>query len=117
VFSFTHEKIAEALIKAHERGVKVRVLADARQERQIKTSRHSDLRDAGIEIIPGPRRRSWHNKIIVIDGRTVITGSANFTHAAQYRNHENVVIIRDNRSIARHYRDYWKRLAATVSAK
>ncbi|MGH8713840.1 MAG: phospholipase D family protein, partial [Casimicrobiaceae bacterium] len=55
-------------------------------------------------------------KVIVIDAdapsATTITGSYNFTVAAQWHNAENVIILRDNRPIARAYRDNWLRLKA-----
>jgi phosphatidylserine/phosphatidylglycerophosphate/cardiolipin synthase-like enzyme len=38
-----------------------------------------------------------HNKVMVIDGETVITGSFNFTKAAEEKNAENLLIIRDRR--------------------
>lgn len=110
-YSFTHKKIAASLIEKHNQGVTVRILSDASRKSE-KGHRVGAMRDAGVEVIRGPERRSWHNKTIVIDGRTVITGSANFTHAAQYYNRENVVIIRDNPAIAEHYRTYWHQLAS-----
>ena len=47
-----------------------------------------------------------HNKIIVIDGETVVTGSFNFTNAAQDKNAENLVIIRDS-TLAAQYTQSW----------
>jgi phosphatidylserine/phosphatidylglycerophosphate/cardiolipin synthase-like enzyme len=47
-----------------------------------------------------------HNKVMVIDGEIVITGSFNFTKAAQEKNVENVLIIRD-RSLAAQYTQNW----------
>ena len=108
-FSFTHKKITAELIKLHRRGVRVSVLADRRQMGG-RGNRIKQLRDAGIYTAIPTGGGLWHNKVMVIDGRTVITGSANFTRAAENRNRENVVIIRDNISIAGHYRKQWQLL-------
>jgi phosphatidylserine/phosphatidylglycerophosphate/cardiolipin synthase-like enzyme len=48
-----------------------------------------------------------HNKIIIIDGETVITGSFNFTEAAQAKNEENLLIIRD-KALAAQYAQNWQ---------
>jgi phosphatidylserine/phosphatidylglycerophosphate/cardiolipin synthase-like enzyme len=59
-----------------------------------------------------------HNKVIVIDAElaraTTITGSYNFTIAAQRSNAENVVVLRDNSPVARAYRDNWRRLQSAA---
>jgi phosphatidylserine/phosphatidylglycerophosphate/cardiolipin synthase-like enzyme len=48
-----------------------------------------------------------HNKVIIIDGDTVLTGSFNFTKAAQEKNAENLVIIRDA-AVAARYTQNWE---------
>src|SRR5262249_3518522 len=45
-----------------------------------------------------------HNKVIIIDSRTVLTGSFNFTRQAEHENAENLLILRDNRELAARYR-------------
>ena len=61
-----------------------------------------------------PNFANAHNKVIVIDAdlprATTITGSYNFTIAAQSRNAENVVILRENPGVALDYRRYFRRL-------
>ncbi len=49
-----------------------------------------------------------HNKIIIIDGETVITGSFNFTKAAEKNNAENPLILK-NKNLANQYIDNWNR--------
>jgi phosphatidylserine/phosphatidylglycerophosphate/cardiolipin synthase-like enzyme len=48
-----------------------------------------------------------HNKIMIIDGETLITGSFNFTKAAQEKHAENVLIIRD-KALAAQYTQNWQ---------
>lgn len=112
-FSFTHRKIAEALIAAKRRGVDVKVLADKDQIRRIPTSLISKIAAEGVPVFTDSRHASAHNKIMVIDAgspeATLITGSFNFTQAAQYRNAENVLVIRNNAPLTDLYLKNWQR--------
>lgn len=114
-FSFTSRPIARALIDAHARGVRVRVSADATESTRGDNSRLPDLAAAGIPVLVDDRFQSAHNKVMVIDAATsssiVITGSFNWTYAAQRRNAENVVILRAQRAVAARFRENWERLA------
>jgi phosphatidylserine/phosphatidylglycerophosphate/cardiolipin synthase-like enzyme len=47
-----------------------------------------------------------HNKVMVIDSRTVITGSFNFTKAAEESNAENLLVI-DDAELAKKYTQNW----------
>ena len=111
-YSFTHLGIADALIKAHQRGISVTIIADQRQDEHTPTSLIRTLARAGISILMDTEHSSAHNKVMIIDADTahpaVITGSYNFTHAAQYMNAENVLILRNNPTLTRAYRDNWQ---------
>ncbi len=48
-----------------------------------------------------------HNKVIIIDGKIVETGSFNFTYSAQHRNAENVLVIADQQ-LAQAYARNWQ---------
>jgi phosphatidylserine/phosphatidylglycerophosphate/cardiolipin synthase-like enzyme len=63
----------------------------------------------GIEPYIDDKVAIAHNKVILIDGSIVITGSFNFTKAAQERNAENVLIISDARALASAYKRNWLR--------
>jgi phosphatidylserine/phosphatidylglycerophosphate/cardiolipin synthase-like enzyme len=106
-YSFTSKPIAAALMQAKRRGVDVRAVLDKSQ----RTERYSGatfLADAGIPVVIDEKPAIAHNKVMVIDGATVITGSFNFTRAAQERNAENVFVIRGDREIARRYAENWQ---------
>src|SRR6266571_1510413 len=92
-YTFTSASIAKALVDAHARGVKVEVLLD-KTNRSERYSSADFLGHAGIPVRIDAAHAIAHNKIMVIDGATVITGSFNFTKAAQARNAENVLLIR-----------------------
>jgi phosphatidylserine/phosphatidylglycerophosphate/cardiolipin synthase-like enzyme len=112
-FSFTSRVLANALIAARKRGVDVQVLADREQTFSGESSRIPDLADAGIAVTLDVRYQSAHNKVMVIDAGTadaaVITGSYNWTYAAQYKNAENVLILRGNPDIVSAYAANWRR--------
>lgn len=105
-YYFTSDPIADALIDAHERGVDVEVLLDKSQPR-AKYSVISYLYDNGVPTFVDDKHAIAHNKIMIIDGETVITGSFNFTNAAEEKNAENLVII-DSKDLARIYADNFR---------
>lgn len=111
-FSFTHRGIADALIAAQQRGVAVALIVDPQQAERIPTSVVQYMADAGVPVFYDADHASAHNKVMVIDAHTaavVITGSYNFTHAAQYKNAENLLIVRGNPALAKAYAANWQR--------
>ena len=108
-YSFTSDKIATALRDAHHRGVDVRVLVD---KSQLK-SKHSQLSALVKDRIPlfidSPKGLA-HNKVMIIDERYVLTGSFNFTKAAESRNAENILLV-DDPFLARIYKENWEKRA------
>jgi len=93
-FTFSHRDVAQAIVRAHERGVKIRFVMDYTQSRLV-TCRAIDLLEAGIEVRTRRRRGFQHNKYLIIDGEIVMTGSFNFSASADNLNTENVLVIRD----------------------
>ena len=104
-YGFTHNAIAQALVRAHQRGAKVQVLLD---EKSDATNRYviGLLHAAGIPIRLDGAHAIAHNKVMVLDGQVVVTGSFNFTNAAETRNAENLLILRSP-ALAQAYRDNW----------
>lgn len=105
-YSFTSASIAKALVEAHRRGVRVEVQLDKSQ----RTERYSSatfLSNAGISTFIDARHAIAHSKVMVIDGRVVLTGSFNFTKAAEEKNAENLLILRD-RDLAAKYTANWR---------
>ena len=92
-YSFTSVPIAKALVDANKRGVQIQVILD-KSQRSEKYSSADFILHAGIPIFIDAKHAIAHNKIMVIDGATVITGSFNFTKAAETGNAENLLVIR-----------------------
>lgn len=106
-YSFTNADIAKALLDAAKRGVEVRVVLDKSQETEKYTSA-TFLANAGVPVRIDDDFAIAHNKIMILDDETVITGSFNFTKAAEERNAENVLVIRGNKELAKLYLQNWQ---------
>lgn len=95
-YTFTSLPIAEALIQAHRRGIDIRILVDRSQ----LTSKYTMVRRmraqgiwVAIDVVPGIA----HNKVMIIDDHHVLTGSFNWTKAAETSNAENLLLINDKK--------------------
>ena len=105
-YSFTSAPIAKALVDAKKRGVDVCVILDKSQ----RTERYSGatfLANEGVPVFIDADHRIAHNKVMVIDAQTVITGSFNFTKAAERGNAENVLLILHAPELAKRYGENW----------
>lgn len=105
-YSFTSAPIAQALVDAHKRGVKVQVILD-KSNRTANYSSADFVAHAGISTFIDGKHAISHNKIMVIDGHTIITGSFNFTKAAEEHNAENLLVI-DDSALATGYTQNWE---------
>jgi phosphatidylserine/phosphatidylglycerophosphate/cardiolipin synthase-like enzyme len=104
-YSFTSTPIAKSLLDAHKRGVKVEAILDKSQRKQNYSSA-TFLANSRIPTFIDDAHAIAHNKIMIIDGTTVITGSFNFTKAAEIRNAENLLIIKSP-ELAKLYIENW----------
>jgi phosphatidylserine/phosphatidylglycerophosphate/cardiolipin synthase-like enzyme len=100
-YSFTSAPIAKALVDAHKRGVAVAIILD-RSQRTEKYSSADFVAHAGISTFIDSKHAIAHNKIMVIDGATVLTGSFNFTKTAEESNAENLLVLNDAKLAARY---------------
>ena len=108
-FSFTHDALGEAMRDRFESGIDVQGVFEERQV-DDRYSEYNAMKNAGIPVILDENRGAMHHKVIVIDGKTVITGSYNFSKNAETRNNENLLIIKDNREIAAAYLGEFERI-------
>ncbi len=106
-YSFTSRPITEAFIEAKKRGVDVQVIVDESNE-EPKYQMDDFLKDQGVAVFTDKKHAIAHNKVILIDEKTVLTGSFNFTKAAQERNAENLIILKDSKLLEA-YRANWEK--------
>jgi phosphatidylserine/phosphatidylglycerophosphate/cardiolipin synthase-like enzyme len=102
-YHLTNKKIIDALVDAKARGIKVRVILDKGSRKEA-----SVLLNHGIEVWIDYKRAIAHNKVMIIDGEGVVTGSFNFTESAQKRNVENAIYIK-NKELAGEYEDNFEK--------
>ena len=101
-FSFTHDRLGDAMLERFKSKVDVRGVFEKRQN-DDQYSEYKDMKKAGIPVVLDKNNGTMHHKVIVIDGETVITGSYNFSKNAETRNRENLLIIKGNSEIAEAY--------------
>jgi phosphatidylserine/phosphatidylglycerophosphate/cardiolipin synthase-like enzyme len=101
-YSFTSAPIAKALVGAHKRGVKITVVLD-RSQRSERYSSADFVNNAGIPTYIDAKHAIAHNKIMIVDGATLITGSFNFTKAAEEKNAENLLVIKGDPGLLKKY--------------
>ncbi len=108
VFTITDNRLAQSILDAHRRGVKIRILTDDDKS----TDLGSDIRklgDLGIEVRTDHSPNHMHHKFAVFDRSVLLTGSYNWTRSAAAHNQENVVILREP-SVVRAFLDEYERL-------
>lgn len=105
-YSFTSAPIAKALVEAKKRGVDIEILLD-KSQRSERYSSADFVAHAGIPTFIDAAHAIAHNKIIIVDGEVVLTGSFNFTKAAEEKNAENLLVIYD-KALAAKYRENWE---------
>lgn len=106
-YTMTSRKIASALIDAKNRGVKVRILFDKSQQNNPH-GQFNTLKKHHFNIRFDTKPAIAHNKVMVLDGQNTITGSYNWTEAAEKRNAENLLLI-ENKDIAQRYHDNFEK--------
>ncbi len=113
-YNFTSAPIAKAVVDAKERCVKVRVILDKSQETE-KYSSLTFLRNAQVPTWVDRKHAIAHNKIMIIDGKTLLTGSFNFSKSAEKSNAENLLIINNQPDlIAAYKKNFEAHLAHSV---
>jgi phosphatidylserine/phosphatidylglycerophosphate/cardiolipin synthase-like enzyme len=101
-YSFTSAPIAKALVDAHTRGVTILSVIDKSNETDTYSAA-TFLTNAGIQPLIDDQHAIAHNKVMVIDSATIITGSFNFTKAAEEKNAENMFVITDAPELVKAY--------------
>ncbi|VTS03733.1 phospholipase D-like domain-containing protein [Tuwongella immobilis] len=116
VFVFSSQEVGEAILRAHRRGVAVRVLLDNQYASDGITRRwpfvpFREFRKVGIAVKFDDEDAKLHHKVILIDGITTLTGSFNFSLSAADTNDENMLVIRSQSITATYQREFerlWK---------
>ncbi len=92
-YSFTSNPLAEAIQQRAAHGVTVAGVMDANQARTNTGSDYDSFRSAGLDVRLDGEKGLMHNKVLILDGETVVVGSYNFTASAAKYNDENFIVF------------------------
>ena len=112
-YSFTEPAIGKALLDAHKRGVDVQIVVDKEHNGRRPPgapSVASFLSSNGVAVTVTYAYQIQHNKVLIVDGETVQTGSFNYSRAAQLTYAENVLVVSKCRALAQDYLADWAKL-------
>jgi len=105
-YGFTSQAVSDALAAAKKRGVDVQVILD-KSNLSDKHSRMRDVEAAGVPTFVDSKHAIMHDKVVLVDGRTVQTGSYNYTEAAEESNAENCLVLAD-KALCAEYEAEWQ---------
>jgi cardiolipin synthase len=94
-------RILKDLIDARERGVAVHVILDYPQPKYMSKGGpknrevYEKLKDAGIDVRFDSSNKRTHDKVLIIDGETIIVGSHNYSFSGLKYNNEASLLVRD----------------------
>ena len=95
-FELNSEPITAAILAAQQRGVAVRIVTDDEHGLEDESDPQlRNLRAAGIALVDDGRSGLMHNKFMILDGRSLWTGSWNYTVNGSYRNNNNALVLED----------------------
>ena len=112
-YEFTSAPIAKALVEAKKRGVQIEVIID-QKEITNKYCAATFFANEGVPVFGDGKHSIFHNKIMILDNKTVITGSFNFTKGAEESNAENLLVIRNPDLAAKYEKNYQEHLGHSV---
>lgn len=120
-YSFTSAPITSALLAAHKRGVKVRLVVDEKHNLEEGASRRaraalSALANAGVQVYVTSQFAIHHDKVIMVDGKHLQTGSFNYSASAHSRNSENVLVMWNHPDVVEAYGAHFQRNLAGAKA-
>ncbi|MGB0583387.1 MAG: phospholipase D-like domain-containing protein, partial [Limisphaerales bacterium] len=105
VFTITDNRITDAILRAHQRGVKVRIISD-NDKAHDAGSDISRLESEGLPLRTDKTPDHMHHKFALVDGNTAITGSYNWTRSAANDNFENVLVTDDTQIVKPYQREF-----------
>lgn len=111
IYSITHPQIAEALARAHSRGIAVRVLCD-RLQASGRYSKDEWLEVRGVRVVREREGGLLHHKFAIVDDGIVMTGSLNYTRSAVERHRENWIVLDAPEAVAAYRRAFDEAWAA-----
>jgi phosphatidylserine/phosphatidylglycerophosphate/cardiolipin synthase-like enzyme len=98
-YEFNNPILTQAVLDAHNRGVRVRMVTDNNDGIGDDDTTLHQLVDAGIPVVPDTRGDLMHDKFVILDSAIVWTGSWNYTINDTYRNNNNALVLRSQKAV------------------
>jgi len=107
IHEITSLEMAQILVKAKQRGVKVRVIADSKQA-NIRTSKITYLIQQGIlvKVLGGKEKGVMNHRFMILDGKRVLIGSFDWSEASLKWNYENILILNESEVVASYQKEF-----------
>jgi len=107
IHEMTSLDLAQGLLKAKERGVKVRIIADSKQAK-MKSSQITYLIHQGVpvKVLGGKEKGLMNHRFAVFDGKRVLTGSCDWSNGSGKRNYENLIIFGDGEVVSSYQKEF-----------
>lgn len=106
VFTITDDRITQAILEAHKRGIAVRIISDDEKSQDLGSDM-DELARQGVPVRLDDLPAHMHHKFALFDDSLLATGSYNWTRGASY-NMENLIVLNDPRLIASFQREFDK---------
>lgn len=107
IYSFTLDSVGNALIEALDRHIEVKIVFEKGQIGQ--SSEYQRLRNSAVDVRNDTNPSYMHDKIMIVDGKVVLTGSFNWSNNAENENNENLLIITST-SLATTYENEFQKI-------
>jgi mitochondrial cardiolipin hydrolase len=118
VFTISDDRIKNALLNAHVENVAIRVISD-NDKLKDEGSDIKELSQRGIAVKIDTTPYHMHHKFMIVDGKTLLTGSYNWTRSAARFNQENVLSMQDANVISsfqEHFDELWEKCVSLDEA-
>ncbi|MBL7872424.1 MAG: DUF1669 domain-containing protein [Cyclobacteriaceae bacterium] len=112
VFTISDDRITDAIVTAHKKGVNVKIITD-NDKSWDEGSDIKQLARAGVSIKMDSTPNHMHHKFMVVDNKSLLTGSYNWTMSAMRYNHENILITEETgvvRSFLKEFENLWRQM-------
>lgn len=114
VFTISDDLISDAILTSHKLGKDVRIITDNDKSLDEGSDIERMVRQ-GVQIKMDRTQNHMHHKFMIVDGKTIITGSYNWTRSAARYNHENILLTQDAhlvKSFLKQFDQLWKEMEA-----
>ncbi len=112
VFTISDDRITDSIITAHKKGVNIKIITD-NDKSWDEGSDIKQLARAGVTIKMDSTPNHMHHKFMVVDNKSLLTGSYNWTLSAMRFNHENILITEEAgvvRSFLKEFENLWRQM-------